>query len=99
MEAVGKEQVLGVVTRVDAVEFEATDDIRPGPGDLGEKLVDIDEDDPLAVVSDKVPEAVVEACDRAAVGVGQRPGDQARIEGPAKNGGSTEDRRRYRPRS
>ena len=55
VEAVGKEQVLGVVTRVDAVDFEATDDIRPGPCDLGEKLVDIDEDDPLAVVQRQGP--------------------------------------------
>lgn len=59
VESVGKEQVLRVVTRIDAVDLESADDIRPGPCDFGEKLVDVDKDDSVAVFRNEIPEAVV----------------------------------------
>ena len=99
VEPVGKEQVPWVVTRVDAVDFEAADDIGPGSCDFDEKLVDIDNDDPAAVFRDEVMESVVESRDRVSIGAGEGSMRSGPRRGPREGAACTEDQPRYRPRS
>ena len=91
------------ITGDSAIDFEVADDRRAGPCELGEELVDIDQNGPSPLGRDEVEEAVVENSDGVRIGISPSRCEQARLQGSAKEraaarrSASSEDRELERP--